>query len=231
MSVKVVNLQGGAVGRPIVTFSDTLLSPDQPFLFGNDWNTILTGTSTGGGGTNLATLINRGVTGMILGSLALNANTIHIINYPALINLGVLRQRSGPGGVGIFAQATFVSATNGVGVQNGIGMLLNPNSNKCYYAGYSSLDSKVGIYGPDVDAGILMGASHAIVANDVVRIETIINAANSNVNIRLLFNGVLQETVNDAAVSRVQAGGAWGMVQQASFNGLTVWKNFSAGIL
>jgi hypothetical protein len=231
MSVQVINLQGGAGGRPIVTFSDTLLSPDQPFLFGNDWNTILTGTSAGGGGTNLATLINRGVTGIILGSLALNANSIHIINYPALVNLGALRTRSGPGGNGIFAQATFVSATNGTDVQNGIGMLLNPNTNKCYYAGYSSNDSKVGIYGPDCDAGILMGASHAIAANDVVRIETIINAANTNVNIKLYFNGVLQETVNDASGSRVQAGGAWGMIQQASFNGLTIWKNFSAGVL
>lgn len=229
MSVIVEMMQGGAPAGLLdaTQFSDTLLSPDQPFVYGDQYYCCQLPT----GGLNstmdqLAAAVNRNVSGLTYTASGGGSQVFKSVGIPRPLSFKRVD------GHNQFAQFTFVSDTSGAGNVNTLGVGVYAQTNKALvYALRKNAGAVLGgvtivktVIGVDTN----LGATHAINPNDICRLEVRTSAGVNT--LKMFINGVLQETQNDSAIA---ASGMPCLDCEALFTGaqVTVIKNFSCGLL
>ena len=198
MTVRVMSLQS-AVSQKVTSFSDSLLAPDEPTLFGNNWYSC--GMDTAGVNTAaaLAARVNRVATGMQFSGGGAGSLTFEFAFIPNQIPFYEWN------GKAQFVQWKFISDTSAGGNCNvvGIGSFCNPNT----YRGYILSKNRFGVTDGGVTlvsrpSGATISATHAIVANDVIRLETRPMALGVN-ELKILINGATVQTINDNSLSQI----------------------------
>jgi hypothetical protein len=220
-------------GGAALSFSDTLLGSDRPFYIGDDWDVILTATSTVAP-TRQAADLNIGGTGLTFGDGGgSNDNGLSNLMLPNKIDTAKVRALSLTNG--IFAQWQFVSRPV-AGVDCGPALIVGANAGgeKGYGLRLQSINTDsqlvrgLGFGGADAVAQLV---ANCFTANpgDIMRIE--LNFAPTQNTIRSYQNGVLQNTFVDNNALRPTAGGLFGMSLLGVFTGQVTVKNFSGGVL
>lgn len=218
---------GGGISDA-TSFSDTLVSPDQPFCYGDQY--FCCQYSTGGITANmdgLAAAVNRNVNGLTMTASGGGSQVLKCVGIPRPLSFLQVD------GKAQFAQIQIVSDTSGAGNVNtcGIGVFAQTNKSLLYALrkNAGAVLGGVTIVKTVVGVDTNLGATHAVAANDIVRLEVRPQAGGVN-QLICKINGVIVETQTDNAIA---AGGLPCIDVEALFIGaqVTTWKNFSCGLL
>lgn len=187
-----------ALAPDVTSFSDTLVAPDQPFLTGDAYYCCQTaqGTLTGSM-DSMASRIGRQATGLqIAGGGGGNIVTFgSFIPRPlSFVNVAGKNQ---------FAEVKIVSDTSAGAnvVVGGISVYVQTNNGQKYSLrkNPAGVAAGVGLVVSFPGTNTLISAVHAVVANDVVRLE--VTTAGGNNTLKILINGIVVQTVVNAAIT------------------------------
>lgn len=185
--------QFGGAGSEITRFQDLFPGPDQPFLLGVNWNSILTARGSQIG-TTFAANVNIGTNEAQFGTLPANVNTMRAMFIPQPLSWRKLIASTQ------FSQVKYTSRTGGGGLARiGPSVFLQQNDENCYTAQMLTELGKVQIE-RGVNSQTVLSAQYNIAVGDFIRITCTPSAASNEVS--LFVNNVLQETVVDANAAR-----------------------------
>lgn len=214
---------------PVVSFADTLIGVDRPFLIGNNWFLQATADETTAMSDNSA-LINIGGTGLIYGNGGgLNLNGMSIAAFPSTVNRTAIVARSAVGG--IFSQVTLVSRPiAGVDASIGPSVFMNPGDAACYLIQLRSQDTTTSLYRKNSNGTYtnIRASAFANAPGDVVRLEGRI--VGGFPELRIYQNGVLRSTdIDNSGLGPTS--GQFGFFMSGVFTGQVVISTFSGGTL
>jgi hypothetical protein len=222
---------GGGGRRPVTRFTDSLLSPDQPFAVGDLWtptqNLVNPPVGNAYAGVDVAAALNRGATGLAYTNPGGGGFTpvVNVIPVPIDWSVAIFKNQ----------YAQFKSVSNGAGINRpGVCVFYNANS-----AGHYNLQLQVEtsqfILGRNngVTQTTLVAASPttAYVIGDVLRIEVDATTTPGTTIVKGFKNGVLIATFNDNGGTRL-TNGQFGLYFGGSNPAIvTIVRDFDGGTL
>ena len=230
MSVTVVGMQGGG-GGGVTHFSDTLISPDQPFGIGNDWaaclNLVNPPVGNAYAGVDFAAAWNRGATGISYTNPGGGGFTPVGFAFPIPVNWPKCRNRNQ------FSELQMV--TNPAGINRpAMCCFFQPNGANVYLLQFNTEVSRFSVdrWNNTTQTNLVApSVTTAYVVNDVLRLEVDTTTTPGTTILRAKKNGTLISTFNDNSGSRLTSGlfGFGGGGSNPAV--VSVVKNFNGGIL
>jgi hypothetical protein len=222
---------GAGSSVPVSSYTDTLLSPDQPFGFGDNWaaqqNLVNPPVGNAFAGTDVASGVNRGATGLSYTNPGGGGFAPVVFATPIPIDWSFCLSR------GQFSQFQFVSVTAGVN-RVCVVAFYTPNTAGLYLL---QLNTEVAQFSLDRWNGVTQtnlvapSVATAYVAGDVLRLEVDILTTPGTTIVRGKKNGVTVATFNDNSGSRLTRG-MFGMGGGGSNPAVTaVVSNYAGGTL
>jgi hypothetical protein len=227
MTVRVIDIQGGAAGAGGLTFSDNLQPPDQPFDAGNLWLPVFLDSDA----TTTASSLQGGVNRTVNGLQFINNTGAGFIPKGLFIpygyNLGAIRTKRQ------FVEFQVVSNPGGIS-RPGAVAYANPNLGSFYQLVMVTEVSQVSL--GRMDAGvptvlIAESGATAYVNNDVLRMTVDAVTTPGTTIIKLFKNGTVIGTFNDNSGSRLTNGVVGLVFQGANPAVSTIISNYSGGLL
>jgi hypothetical protein len=228
MTVRVIDIQGGAAGAGGLTFSDSLLSPDQPFTAGDLWLPVFLDNDATTTALSLQGGVNRTATGLQF----LNNTGAGFIPrglfVPYAYNLGAIRTKRQ------FVEFKIISNPAGLISRPGGFCYCDPNLGSRYDMLMVTEVAQLAVN--RINAGvatpiIVQGAPTAYVNNDVVRMTTDAVTTPGTTIINLFKNGTLIASANDNAGARLTNGVVGLGFQGANPAVSTIIANYNGGLL
>jgi len=189
--VRQISIGGGS--SQITRFSDSFNRPDEPFLLGVNWYSILSARGSQIG-TTLAQNVNvGGANEAQFGTLPANVGTMRAMFIPAPLSWQKIINRTQ------FSQVKFSSRTGANISRVGPAVFLQANDENAYVAQFLTELGTVHIE-RGIDSQTVLSAQFALAVGDTVRINCTPSPASNDVS--LFINNVLQVTITDANAAR-----------------------------
>lgn len=230
MTVQVLSLQGGN-RHGATRFSDTMISPDQPFGFGNNWNPSqnLVNPPVGNAyaGQDVAAAWNRGVTGISYTNPGGGGFSPVVFATPIPIDWSFCRSKNQ------FSEIQYVSTSAGI-IRPVVFCFYDPNGANIYLLELDTdiLQFELARWNNTTQTQIVApSVATAFVANDVLRLEVDTTTTPGTTIVRGKKNGVTVATFNDNSGSKLTSGlfGFGGAGANPAV--VAVLKNYNGGIM
>jgi hypothetical protein len=206
MTVRVRNLQGGGSGHGPTRFTDTLLSPDQPFGVGNNWimsqNLVNPPLGNAFAGVDVAGALNRGATGLAYTNPGGGGFTPVLFAAPVPIDWAFCSTRNQ------YAQVKMISNPGGIN-RPGVCVFANGNTAEWYTLQFLTELSQFAvsrINGTTQTNIIANSPTTAYAVNDTLRLEADKTTTPGTTIITAKKNGVTIATFNDNTAFRLTSG-------------------------
>jgi hypothetical protein len=226
MTVTVTNLQTGGNSFGATVFSDSLLSPDQPFDVGDLWLPVFQDNDVTTTASGIQGGVNRTATGLQLLNNTGAGFLPRALFIPYAYNLGAIRFKKQ------FVEFKVISNPGGIARVAGI-CYANPNVGSWYEMLMITEVSQLAVNRINASvptALIVQAAPTAYVNNDVVRMVCDPITTPGTTIITLFKNGTLIATFNDNAGARLSDGVVGLEFAGANPAVTTIISNYSGGL-